>query len=77
MTTPAVGMQVYNFRSYLSGFGTGRIAAQRIMAALIVVKLLKAEKLALQAASSPKGDEVEVLSPDSADEPFQKRVRDW
>ena len=45
------------------------------MAALVVVKLLKAKKLALQVASSPKGHEVEVLSPDSPDESFHKRMQ--
>ncbi len=46
------------------------------MAALVVVEVLKAKKLALQVASSPKGHEVEVLSPDCPDEPFHERVRD-
>ncbi len=46
------------------------------MAPLVVVELLKANQFALQVASSPKGHEVEVLSPDCPDEPFHKRVRD-
>ena len=45
------------------------------MAALVVVELLKAKKLALQVASSPKWHKVEVLSPDSPDESFHKRMR--
>ena len=46
------------------------------MAALVVVEVLKAKKLALQVASSPKGHEVEVLSPDCPDESLHERMRD-
>ncbi len=45
------------------------------MAPLVVVELLKAKKFVLQIASSPKWHEVEVLSPDSPDESFHKRMR--
>jgi len=45
------------------------------MAALVVVELLKAEKFALQVASSPKVHEIEVLSPDSPDESLYERMR--
>jgi len=46
------------------------------MAPLVVVELLKAKQFALQVASSPKGHEVEVLSPDCPDESLYERVRD-
>ena len=45
------------------------------MAPLVVVELLKAKKLALQVASSPKGHDVEILSPDSPDESLDERMR--
>ena len=45
------------------------------MAALVIVEILKAKKLVLQVASVPKRHEVEMLSPDCADEPFHKRMR--
>jgi len=45
------------------------------MATLVVVELFEVEKFVLQVASSPKGHEVEVLSPDSPDQSFHKRVR--
>lgn len=38
------------------------------MATFAVVKLIEAPKLVLKVASSPKGHEVEVLSPDSSEE---------
>ena len=44
------------------------------MAALVVVELFKAEKFVLQVASSPKGHEVEVLSPDCPDESLDERM---
>jgi hypothetical protein len=40
----------------------------RKMATFAVVKLIEAPKLVLKVASSPKGHEVEVLSPDSSEE---------
>ena len=46
------------------------------MAPLVVVELLKAKQFALQVVSSPKGHEVEVLSPDCPDESLYERVRD-
>ena len=45
------------------------------MAALVVVELLKAKQFALQVAGSPKGHEVEVLSPDCPDESLDERMR--
>ena len=45
------------------------------MAALVVVEILEAKKLALQVASVPKRYEVEILAPDRADESFHERVR--
>ena len=75
MILPAVGIEIYNLRSILPGFLTGCVTVQRIMATLVVVEILEANKFALQVASIPKGYEVEILSPDCADEPFHKRVR--
>ena len=46
------------------------------MAALVVVEFFEAIKFALQVASIPKRYAVEILSPDCADEPFHKRVRE-
>ena len=45
------------------------------MATLVIVEILKAKKLVLQVASSPKGHEVEILSPDGPDEPLHERMR--
>ncbi len=45
------------------------------MAPLVVVELLKAKQFALQVAGSPKGHEVEVLSPDCPDESLDERMR--
>ena len=46
------------------------------MAPLVVVELLKAKQFVFQIASSPKGHEVEILSPDCPDESLHERVRD-
>jgi len=75
MTLPAVGMKIYNVRSYLPGSFTGCITVQRIMAALVVIEILEAKEFVLQVARIPKRYEVEILSPDCADEPFHKRMR--
>ncbi len=45
------------------------------MAPLVVVELLKAKQFVLQIAGSPKGHEVEILSPDCPDESLHERVR--
>ncbi len=45
------------------------------MAPLVVVEILKAKQFVLQIASSPKGHEVEVLSPDCPDESLHERMR--
>ena len=75
MTLPAVGVYIYNLRSYLSRAFTGCFTVQRVMAPLVVVEILEAEKLVLQVASIPKRYEVEILPPDCPDESFHKRVR--
>jgi hypothetical protein len=54
MTLPAVGMKIYNVRSYLPGSFAGCITVQRIMAALVVVEILEINKFPLQIASIPK-----------------------
>jgi len=77
MTLPAVGIEIYNLRSCLPGSFARCVTAQRIMAELIVVEILEARKFDLQVANIPKRYEVQVLSPDSPDEPFHKRVRNW
>ena len=76
VTLPAARIQVCKLGSYLRSSFTGCVTIQRIMAALLVVELFKAEKLVLQVASCQKGYEVEVLSSDSPDQSFHKRVRD-
>jgi hypothetical protein len=45
------------------------------MTPLIAVEIPKTKQLILQVASSPKGRDVEVLSPDRPDESFNERVR--
>ena len=45
------------------------------MTPLVVVEIPKAKQLILQIASSPKGHDVEVLSPDCPDESFNERKR--
>ena len=45
------------------------------MAALVVVELLKIKKLVFKVASSPKGHNVEILSPDCPDESLDERMR--
>ena len=61
MTLPAVGMKIYNVRSYLPGSFTGCITVQRIMAALVVIEILEAKEFTLQVASIPKGHEVQIF----------------
>lgn len=75
MTLPAVTIQIRDIGSYPRISFTRCVTVQRTMASLVVVELLKAEKLVLQVASSPEGHEVEVLSPDGPDQSFHKRVR--
>lgn len=45
------------------------------MTPLVIVEIPKAKQLILQVASSPKGHDVEVLSPDCPDESFNERMR--
>ena len=75
VTLPAVRIQICNIGSYLRSSFAGSVTVQRIMATLVVVELFEVEQFVLQVASSPKGYEVEVLSPDCPDQSFHKRVR--
>jgi hypothetical protein len=64
VTSSAVRIQIRDIGSYLGISFTGSVAVQRIMAALVVVELFKAERLVLQVTSSPKGHSYEATDPD-------------